>query len=288
MSAKLQRFEESFVYPFSADEEFVIKHGLNGDYFAFFKTLGTPYVYTVTNREKRATPKIKNGKAVIVQQQAGELAGMLCCVLRTLKDRNGQSLRAWYLCDLKVHEKYQGEHIPMKIIKKIAFSRFVQCLRGFAIFMNPADGEPRAASIFKKHGPLENVRVQTLNLYSLSYEEVQKHREALEQALIRHGYMEPGLGMHLGFVTTAGKKDYEIINKNTRQRKPWNLIHMRPTSSRAMKAQEGATHMICAVEGTALDNAYKKIMDAAPSSTAQVMSYGMEDVDFNFLTSDQI
>ena len=47
--SKLQQFEASFTYPFSNNEEFTIKHGISGDYFAFFKRLGKPYYYTVTS-----------------------------------------------------------------------------------------------------------------------------------------------------------------------------------------------------------------------------------------------
>jgi len=48
-----------------------------------------------------------------------------------------------------------------------------------------------------------------------------------------------------------------------------------------------ATYMLCSVQNTPLDNDLRLILKN-PSSTAQIISYGMDNVNFNFLTSDQI
>jgi hypothetical protein len=282
--SKLQQFEGSFIYPFSNQEEFTIQHGLKGDYFAFFKQLGKPYYYVATSKQNKTVIKKINNKEVTVQQRAGDIAAAVCCICRNLKDKDGQPLCAWYICDLKVNEKYQGEHLPTTMIKKVGFGLFMQCPRGFAICMNPACGEPKAASIFKKHGPIPGIKTQTLNLYNLSYEQALKYKSNLEKMYKHHGVLDENAS--LGIMSTAGNKDYVIKDKKTNQTHPWHLLHIKPDVAE-YKPQEGATHMICAVEGTPLDTDFKNLL-GKPSSTAQIISYGMDNVDFNFLTSDQI
>jgi len=284
MVAKLQEFEESFIYPFSDQEEFTIRHGLKGDYFAFFKALGTPYYYVATAKQDKTVTKKIRGQEVAVQQKAGDIAAAVCWVLRDLEDKDNNPLCAWYICDLKVGEKYQGEHLPTMMIKKVGLPRFVQCPRGFAICMNPMSGEPRAASIFKKHGPIPDMKIDTLNLYNLSAAEASKYKSALEESYKQHGYMSQA--QSLGMISTTGTKNYVIKNKVSGQTRPWKLLHIKPGVAH-YNPQEGATHMVCAVEGSALDVDFKKLL-GKPSSTAQILSYGMDNVDFNFLTSDQI
>lgn len=263
---QLQSFERSFTYPFSSDEIFTIQHGKNGDYFAFFKRLGEPYFYT-------ATPTA-NSK---------EIAAAICLVLRKIQDKDGKPLCAWYVCDLKVNKNYQGKHLPITLVKKVGFKHFLQCSRGFAITMNPATGEPRAAAIFKQHGPV-SLQTQTLNLYNLTSDQAQKYKNNLESLYKKYGYMKPD--EHIGTVSTSGDKDYIITNTQTNKNYPWNLIHIKPGAP-SYTPQTGATHMICAVEGTGLDTEFKNLF-GNPSSSAQIISSGMENVDFNFLTSDQI
>jgi hypothetical protein len=282
--SKLQKFEASLVYSFSDHEEFTIKHGLNDNYFTFFQQLGIPYYYTAVARNDKTVKKILDGQDITVQHKAGEIAGAVCAVLRTVKNKRGKKMKAWYICDLKVDPKYQGEHLPVTMVKKFALARFVQCPRGFAICMNPVTGDPKAASIFKKNGPISDIHTQTLNLYSLSAEQAQEQHDYIQSCLVKHGYMKKN--MQLGLVATAGVKDYKISNRLTAQTRPWNLLHIKP-SLKGFRPQESATHMVCAVEGTQLDNDFKKNL-GSPSSTAQIVSYGMKTVDFNFLTSDQI
>lgn len=284
ITRELQKFESSFSYPFSNKEYFTIQHGRDGDYFAFFKQLGKPYYYTVTSKRSRTVEKEINGKQQTIKQRVGEVAGAVCCVLRTVKTRNGKSINAWYICDLKVNKKYQGEHLPLKIAQKIAGARFLECPRGYAICMNPAQGEPRAASIFKKHGPFSQLDTQTLNLYTLTAKRIARHRRNIKKQLVRFGYMKKG--EKLVFKSTSGAKDYEISDMATHKARPWNLLHMQ-VGTKAIHEDKNASYMLCAVDGSSLDTYYKKQF-GLPSSSAQILSYGMKDVDFNFLTSNQI
>ncbi len=281
---QLQQFEKTFAYPFSDQEEFTIQHGLKGDYFAFFKQLGKPYYYVATAKQENTITKKIHEQEVTVQQMPGEIAAVGCCVLRILKDKDNRPLRAWYMCDLKVNEKYQGEHLPTTMAHKNGLVRFIQCPRGFAICMNPADGDPRAASIFKKHGKIAGMKTETLNLYNLSYEQALEHKSALEKSYKRLGYLNENAS--IGMVSTSGTKDYVIKNKLTGETRPWKLLHIKPGVA-TYAPQEGATHMVCAVEGTPLDSDFRALL-GNPSSTAQIVSYGMDTVDFNCLTSDQI
>jgi|GEM_PF-2949436 len=266
LTHELQHLEEQFVYPFSDTEEFTIKHGVNGDYLAFFKGLGKPYYYIARTKKGR------------------EIAAAVCCVLRKMHTCNGKTKKVWYICDLKVDQNYQGQHLPLFMIKKIAFWRYLQCSRGFAICMNPAVGDPKAASIFKKHGPW-SLDTQVLNLYILSASQVEQNRDTLKKTLIDHGYMQDH--QELQFVSTSGAKDYEITNTISGQKRPWHLIHIQVGEGTHVPLQDDATYMICAVEGTALDTDFKALL-GIPTSTAQIVSYGMKDIDFNYLTSNQI
>ncbi len=281
---ELQNLEEQFVYPFSDTEEFTIKHGVDGDYLAFFKGLGKPYYYIARAKRDKQVVKRINGHDVVVNQKADEIAAVICCVLRTMPTFNGKTKKAWYICDLKVNQNYQGQHLPLFMIKKIAFWRYMQCSRGFAICMNPAVGDPKAASIFKNHGPWK-LDTQVLNLYTLSAHQVEQYRTTFKNILVDHGYMQNH--QELQFVATNGGKDYEITNTISGQKRRWNLVHIQPGQGMQTSLDDDATYMICAVEGTTLDNNFKTLL-GVPSSTAQIVSYGMQDIDFNYLTSNQI
>lgn len=281
---KLQEFESSFTYPFSETEEFRIEHGADGDYFAFFKSLGTPYYYVATCKRDYTASKVVDGKAITIEHKAGEIAAAICLVLRKMKSNNGQEVEAWYICDLKVNPRYQNEHIPLKLTQACGLARFYQCGRGYAICMNPPAGDPKAARIAKKHGPIKGVRTTTLNLYTLTADQMNSSLGNIRESLISHGYIAPE--DHLSCISTQGTKDYTIFTPSKTDHRPWNLLHL-CVSGDGMMPQEGATHMICALDGTALDAGFRKIA-GNPSSTAQILSYGMDDVDFNRLTSNTI
>lgn len=295
---QLQNFESTFTYPFSDTEEFRIKHGDTGDYFAFFKTLGKPYFYVAKCSKDQTITKTIDGKSVTVQHKAGDIAAVGCGVLRQMRlkksedetcdcgEQRVQTVPAWYICDLKVNPAYQGEHLPTAIINKIGLSRFMQCPRGFGICMNPPKGEPKAAAIFKKHGQFPGLQVQTLNLYSLTAQLVTLHKLKLEEKLKQHGYLQKH--EKLSLKSTNGNKDYLIFNKdNAKQTKPWNLAHMQ-SGQEDSHPQEGVNYMICAVQDTPLDQDIKTILGKPASSTAQIVSYGMQNVDFNYVSSNQI
>ncbi len=351
---KLKAFEASFTYPFSDTENFRIEHGKDGDYFSFFKRLGEVSYYVVMNNEDRVVKKMVNGVSTDVELRAGEIAGAVCLVLRTMKTLSGEYKNYWYICDLKVAEKYQGEHIATMITQEIGLGRFLKCSRGYAICMNPPQGEPKAASIFKKHSPIAGIQTRTLNLYTLTadqmeaellakiYEILEKYRADQTQShdpitsimwvqdlktspngggnllydkriFYVDGNGEPANFLCQNFLgglrslSTRGMKDYGIFNQQDKgSSRPWQLYHLAnlnvkyydgqvfPKNQMSVTKEElrehngaDAMYMISAVEGTPLDDEFKAAL-GKPSSTAQIVSRGMEDVDFNCLTTDQI
>ncbi len=278
----LKEFESKFNYPFSDKEQFRIEHGNNGDYFAFFKELGKPYFFIATCKKDKTISKVVNNQTVNIEQKSGEIAVVGCSILRSIKNKKGKLKKAYYICDLKVNEKYQGEHLPLKITEQVAARLFMQCPRGFGICMNPMHGEPKAAKIFKNHGPFPGLKTQVLNLYTLTKDQVLNLHKDIKNSLVNHGYMKED--QELACKSTSGMKDYIIFDANSSLN--WNLLHIQPDDN-GSQPQDNAVHMICSVESSQLDNEFKQLF-GAPSSTAQIVSFGMEDFDFNFLTSSQI
>jgi ribosomal protein S18 acetylase RimI-like enzyme len=263
---KLKAFEASFNYPFSDTQQFRIEHGKSGDYFAFFKQLGKVYYYAATSK------------------RTGEIAAVGCGVLRTLNTHNGKPTKTWYICDLKVGEKFRGQHIPLMLFQNAAW-RIFQCPRGFGICMNPPEGEPKAAKLWRSHGPVSG-STQTMNLYTLTGEEVILYGAQIETLLREKGYL--GQDQYLIFKSTDGMKDYQIFAENTQATHPWLLAHAQPGPQASFVPEPGKTYMISAMDGTPLDNQLNALLGKKAPSTAQVVSYSMKKVDFNFLTSNQI
>lgn len=279
---KLKTFEASFIYPFGEEEDFKIMHGKKGDYFAFFNQLGKTHYYVATCKKDRTIKKIINGQETVLERKAGEIAAVGCGVLRTLPTKNGKSIKAWYICDLKVGKDYRGEHLPLLLVKK-AIWKFFQCPRGFGICMNPQNGKPKAAEIWRQHAPIKGSTYQTLTFYTLTKEQLLTYREKIVQNLRIHGYMKEG--ENINFVSTTGMKDYEISNKEGSR--SWQLLHCRPSLGNVNPLKENYEYMLTAVEGSPLDIEYENILGKA-SSTAQIVSYGMKNFDFNIITSNEI
>lgn len=279
----LQAFEQQFTYPFSAHETFTINHGTNNDYFSFFTSLGQPYFYTITNTKNRTINK--NNRSVALKKD--ELAAVGCAIHRTMPTKKGTMVKAWYLCDVKVKPAYQGEHLLSLLAKTISFSLFTTCTRGYAICMNPLDNNPKAAHVFKKHGTIPWTTSQQLNLYSLNAEQLKAHYSTLESIFRKHGYLKQHQGLTL--TSTSGKKDYLITHASAEITRPWKLVHLTrgDATTKTQELDNEATYMVCAVNNSPVDTDIAHLIGSY-SSSAQIISYGMDDIDFNLLTSDQI
>lgn len=266
---KIRQFEAGFTYPFSEQERFRIEHGKGGDYFAFFKSLGKVHYYVATC--KKDAMVVRNG--VAAQRKAGDIAAVGCGILRKVRTKSGKMTSAWYICDLKVGEKYQGEHLPLMLFQKGAW-RYFQASRGYGICMSPPNGPPKAAEIWRNHSPMRGLNTQVLNLYTLSAEQVAAHRADIEKCL----------NSKFSFASTNGMKDYQIFGPNGQR--AWQLLHLE-AGERGAPPQAGFVHMLSAVNGSAVDESLKNILGPR-SSTAEILSFGMDEVDFNSLTSNQI
>jgi hypothetical protein len=140
---RLKEFEKIFQYPLGTNT-FFIDHG--ADYFAFFKRLGTPYVF--------------------VEEENNKILAIAVIILRYI-DRSGSgSLQPiWYICDLKVHPEYRGHYFLQQVLEKAyaLYSRLSVSVYG--ISMNTASRSNRLLSLATRM-PLLNLKFsEILNFY---------------------------------------------------------------------------------------------------------------------------
>lgn len=119
LTKRLKVFEQEIYYSYG-NKCFKIEHGKDSakGYCGFFNTLSeskTVHFYIAQHKKNK---KIVRGEEKALFRKKGEIAAVVCCALRTLKTRNGNPIKAWYICDLKVGENYRGEHLATALIKK--------------------------------------------------------------------------------------------------------------------------------------------------------------------------
>jgi len=247
--AKLQELESVAEYPYGSDF-FTLNHGK--DYFAFFERMGEPLFHVALAEDR------------VVACAAG--------ILRTLKIEN-KTVRAWYLCDLKIHPEFRGRQITNKLFKKNLFSNYLKCSRGYAISMNPASGENRVVKMLKRLPRIPVGYAGQLNFYSFNRDEAAGVQKKLEAELGKISYL-----------SLRGKKD--LIMKSTDS--PLPLFHIQHGAMAADGIEsplENGTYMICAFENGSLDNMLKNRFPI--SATASILAHRMKPRDWNFiLTSD--
>ena len=247
--AKLQELESVAEYPYGNDF-FTLDHG--SDYFAFFERMGEPlfHVALVENR--------------VVACAAG--------ILRTLKIGE-KTVRAWYLCDLKVHPEFRGQHITNKLFRKNLFRNYFKCPRGYAISMNPASGENRVVKLLKRLPKIPIACAGQLNFYSFDQTAAANIQKDLESKL----------GV-ISYLSLKGKKD--LIMKSTASRLPlFHIQHGAMAANGTESPSENGTYMICAFENCSLDKMLKNRF--LISATASILAHRLKPRDWSFiLTSD--
>lgn len=248
-SARLQELEGATEYPYG-DDFFKLNHGAN--YFAFFERLGLP-VFHVAMEDNR-----------VVACAAG--------ILRTLRVGN-EIFKVWYLCDLKIHPEFQGQHITVKLFMKNLARNYLKCSRGYAISMNPANGKNAVVKLIQRLPQVPIDYAGQINFYS--FDEI--------QATQIHENLQTHLGK-ISYLSLEGKKD--LIMKSTGERLPlFHIQHGAMAANGAEKPLEKGTYMICAEAETDLDKLLKNHFPV--SSTAAILSHRMKPKDWNFiLTSD--
>ena len=247
--AELQKLESVAEYPYG-DDLFQLDHGEN--YFAFFERLGKP-TFHVALAENR-----------VVACASG--------VLRTLRVEN-ETIKAWYLCDLKIHPEFQGRQLTSKLFRKNLVRNYVKCSRGYAVSMNPSKGENRVVKLLSRLPKIPVGYAGKLNFYSFDETAAAKIQKDLEAQV-----------GEVSFLSLRGKKD--LIMKSTGARLPlFHIQHGAMAAKGAKTPSEPGTYMICASENTALDEMLKKQFEV--SATASILAHRMTLQNWNFiLTSD--
>jgi hypothetical protein len=248
--AKLQELESVAEYPYG-DDFFKLNHGDN--YFAFFARMGEPLFHVALDGNR------------VVACAAG--------ILRELEIEN-KTMRAWYLCDLKVRPEYQGRQVTTGLFKKNLFRNYFKCSRGYAISMNPAQGENRVVKLLTRLPQIPVGYAGKLNFFSFNQNEAANVQKELESELGQISYL-----------SLRSKKD--LIMKSTNA--PLPLFHiqhgaMAEASATPTPLEEG-TYMICSFDESNLNNFLKNHFPV--SATASILAHRLKPKDWNFiLTSD--
>ncbi|PWU14712.1 MAG: hypothetical protein C5B45_04005 [Chlamydiae bacterium] len=290
LTKRLKEFEQGIYYPYNDQNFYKIEHGKDNakGYCGFFDSLnesGRSFLYIAECKKNKKVTKIIKGEKKIFFRKKKEIAAVSCCILRTLKTHNGNSIKAWYVCDLKVGENHRGEHLPTSLIKKAAW-RFLQCRRGFGICMDEPDGRmSKSAQISMQHSLFSSLlKAKHFNQYRLNAKQVRDHHESIRRVFCENRCMKEK--EVLRFVSNEGLKDSQLVDKKTGESRPIKLLHAKPGLRGQDMPQEGYDHAFSAVKGTPLDIYLQKI--AKPFLTGHYIGFGMKEVDFNQITSAEI
>jgi hypothetical protein len=242
----LQELESLIEYPYGADF-FRIDHG--SDYWRFFSRLGEPRMHAIVRGER--------------------ILAVACGVLRSLPDGP-----AWYLCDLKAAPDFRGQHAATRMLRHQFIRSYWRCGRGYAISMNPAQGENRIVRLLKKFSWLPFRVEAELAFYTFSCDEIQSVRAELEASL-----------GELGVLDLRGVKD--LILRSTGHSMP--LVHVQhgPMRESEWLPIPGVEHMLAVMAGSVTDQKLKGLGRVA-SARACVIAHRMRGVDFSFVLSSDI
>ena len=163
----------------------------------------------------------------------------------------------------------------MYIFAKASWKAFFST-RGYAISMNPKDGENRIVRLFKNFSWVTVDAPKQLAIFSCSKDEMQNCKKVVEK------HRGP-----ISYLSLEGKKDLILESS----KKPLPLLHVQfgpckvehPTQ---IHPQDGFTHMFPAVIG---DPLYNELIAQGfkESATASIISRGMQETNWEFiLTSD--
>ncbi len=243
---KITALEDLALYPLGSDS-FKINHG--SDYFAFFERLGKVLYLAVLDEEK------------IVAVAAG--------VLRT------RPIRAWYLCDLKVHPDYRGRHLPLKMLSRVFILNYLKCRRGYAISMNQGGQDNRIAKMLSKFFLAPFKVACTLEIFSMDACAMQSVELIVEA---QRGAM--------GYLSLSGIKD--IVLSSTSQPMPILHVQFGPSGEIShVKPQPGCLHMLCSPAGDILNSELNKA-GIFPTGTATVIQHGLKNADWRFILTSEI
>jgi hypothetical protein len=245
--------EQVSSYPLGADF-FQIDHG--EDYFAFFNRLGKLKYY--------------------VLEHGGQPIAVGAGILREIPPAPGVGRhKSWYLCDLKVHPDFRGQHLPLKLLGAAIFPNYLRCRRSYAVSMNPGDGTPnRVNKLLQRFRWLPFSLAGQLEIFSLDHDRMRECRVTLEKSW-----------GSISFLSLRGKKD--LILQSTGS--PLPLLHVQHGACGKpgeFEPQRGYTHMFCVPKGDPMIDALASV-NIQPTAGASIIAHGMSGNDWKFiLTSD--
>lgn len=243
--SRIAQLEKLASYPLGTDS-FQIDHG--SDYFAFFDRMGAT-LYAVA-------------------LEGDQVVAVAAGILREMP------VRAWYLCDLKVHPDYRKQHIPLHMLSRFFIPNYLKCRKAYAISMNPHnDSNNRIAKLLSRFRWASSSIATQLSIYSFDAETVERARATIEK--------------HRGpfsFLSLAGKKD--LILKSTGL--PLPLLHFQfGGQSPLTQPQSRFTHMLCCPEDDPLQEELQSL-GLQPGTSATVIHHRMADADWKFISTSEI
>ena len=263
---ELKEFENTMcaTYPLK-DKMFKIQHG--SIYLDFFNRIGET-IYKDTKDEY------------------GIIESTCALILRDIPDDNQRyenvdSLnprfhKAWYIADLKVHPKVQGQRKPLELLSHISSVCLKRCNKFYGIEMCPIDSLDISKSrIYKlltiSLGP--NVDFTTLNIFQLTYEQIVEFK------------------LDFVYISLENIKDLVLVPDNVRL----PVLHashkdyVKSGDNYFSYPQVGHIHLLCAVSGSKISNLLSK--NIVPSKS-WIVHYNMNtdnyDPFWKFLNTSEI
>jgi len=251
----IQKFEKEMeqYYPMGNDY-FKISHGSN--YYAFFKRIGEINVRLC--KEYKTNNIIATGIGV-------------------LRSDVPNYSKCWYICDLKVLEKYRNNKIPRSMLLSTLIPSIIKSNSCYGISMNNGKNN-RIFNLSKKMPFLNFKNGGNLLIYSLTYHQILDCDALFKK--YRGNY---------NFISLYGIKD--LILKSTNQ--PIKLLHMNFKKNKKndkiyYTPVKNYTHMLCLHEYYDSELIHKMAKNNIKTNvTATIIYYNMIS-NWKFIQTDEI
>jgi hypothetical protein len=254
----MKKFEKKLSnwYPYG-NTVFCIDHGKN--YFSFFRRLGEPFYYALFKEN--------------------DVVGTICYIHRKINNNN-----IFYICDLKFDPQIRKQGNLTKII----FRTIPECLlitnKFYAISMNESENQENTIWQIAKHiGSHYNISINNagiLNIYSLPFEKI-----IIIDKIIKKYKSEN----KIGYFSLDGIKNLLIKNNNNIE--IMKLVHLCYNKNNEeniyYEPLVGYTHMFCTLKTSVLTK-FLESCDIKPSATATIISYNMENFNWEFVQTCDI
>lgn len=247
---RLRDFEHDFQYPLGKDS-FFIDHGIN--YFEFFDSLGTPYIY--------------------IAEEEGEIKAVAIIVLRNIDIYdNGVKESIWYICDLKIHPSYRGKFFIQHFIEVVYKKYGHLSSKIYGISMNSAQGENKLIKLASRLANLDLILSGELNFYLLN-----KNQLNLVKQMLIDKYNT------INFVSLREKKDLILTSTN----KALKMVHFSPKKTKEeLFTNDIYNYMFCFPTNEDINFQFSKL-EFTPIATASIIS-NIKNCNWNFILTSEI